>query len=232
MTKKKSPPNLFRHGPSLAKKDPPTFSGNTHRTSESSDSFWPEDFTKLQDDVAQMRNLIQNPSAGEISTESPLTRAIEKARIDRTLKTPSVDQFDGSSDPTSFLNTFDGRMSFYGPSEVARCRFFSTCLKGTTLRWYNNLPPRSIDSWQALKSKFQGRFSSNDKGGKITASLMTMRQRSSESLRDYLTRFRAEVADIPNLIEELAINYLAAGIDKNRHATLLEEFFEKNPRTL
>ena len=59
-----------------------------------------------------------------------------------------------------------------------------------------------------------------------------MRQRSSESLRDFLIRFRKEVAEIPSLIDELAVNYLAAGVDKSRHETILEEFFEKNPRTL
>lgn len=93
-------------------------------------------------------------------------------------------------------------------------------------------PRCSIDSWHTLKTKFQDRFSRNYKGGKITASQITIRQRSSESLHDFLTRFRVEVADIPNFVEELAINYLAAGIDKHRHVTLFEEFFEKNLRTL
>lgn len=37
-----------------------------------------------------------------------------------------------------------------------------------------------------LKSKFQALFSSIYEGGKITASLMTIRQRPGESLRDRL----------------------------------------------
>ena len=61
---------------------------------------------------------------------------------------------------------------------------------------------------------------------------MTVPQKESESLREFLARFCAEVAEIPNLIDELAINYLAAGVDKKRHGLLLEEFFDKNPRTL
>lgn len=137
----------------------------------------------------------------------------------------------GTTDPSDFINLFDGRIDFSGHLEVERCHFFSTCLKGTTLHWYNNLPPRSINSWSSLKGKFRTRFSSNKKGGKITASIMTIRQRSSEPLHDYLTRFRAEIAEIPNLIEELVINYLAAW-DKSRHGLLLEEFLEKNLRTL
>lgn len=123
-------------------------------------------------------------------------------------------------------------MDFFGHSEVARWRFFSTCLKGTTLNWFNNLQPRSIDSWAILKSKFQIRFSSNKKGGKITASLITVHQRSNETLHDYLTRFWAHITEITDLAKPLAIDNLDVGIDKNRHSQLLEEFFKKEPKTL
>lgn len=47
-----------------------------------------------------------------------------------------------------------------------------------------------------------------------------------------MSRFRNAIAEILDLTEQLAINYLAAGIDGSRHATLLEDFFEKNARTL
>ncbi|XP_074354270.1 uncharacterized protein LOC141693150 [Apium graveolens] len=123
-------------------------------------------------------------------------------------------------------------MAFYGHSEVARCQFFSTCLQGTALRWYNNLPSRSIDSWTTLKTKFQMRFSSKYKGGKITSSLITMRQRPSESLRSYLGHFRQAISEITDLEEPLAVNYLAAGIDESRHGILLEELIEKHPQHL
>lgn len=164
----------------------------------------------------------------EVPTESPLSEEIEAACINRDLKIPPITQFDGTTDPNDFLNIFDGRMSFYGHSDIARCRFFYTCHQGTALKWFNNLPARSIQSWQELKTKFRGRFSSNKRGEKITASLMTVRQKENETLRDFLARFRVEVAEIPNLIDELAINYLAARIDKSRHG----QFFEKNPRSL
>lgn len=76
------------------------------------------------------------------------------------------------------------------------------------------------------------RFSSNKKGGKITASLITVRQRSNEPLRDYLTRFRSHIAEIIDLIEPLATNYLVVGIDGSLHSQLLEEVFEKEPKTI
>ncbi|XP_074337268.1 uncharacterized protein LOC141674459 [Apium graveolens] len=102
----------------------------------------------------------------------------------------------------------------------------------TALRLYSNLPPRSIDSWSTLKSKFQARFSINYNGIKVTTSLLTMHQRSNESLRSFLTRFREEIAEIPDLIEQMAVNFLKADIDKSRHGLLLKEIFEKRPKTL
>ncbi|KAL8094931.1 hypothetical protein AgCh_036442 [Apium graveolens] len=157
-------------------------SAEVSRQTESTESISHEEFAKMQEEISQMHTIMRNQSGFETVSESPLSLVLEKSRIDRTLKTPALDHFDGSSDPLAFLNTFDGRMAFFGHSEVARCQFFSTCLQGTALRWYNNFPPRSIDSWAALKNKFQARFSSNYKGIKVTASLMTMHQRSGESL--------------------------------------------------
>lgn len=179
--------------------------------------------------MAQLWDYVQTQSVFKVSLESPLIRTVERAKIDKTLKTPSLD---GSSNLLGFLNTFNGQKAFYGHSEVDRCQFVSSCLQGIALRWYNNLLPRSLDFWSILRNKFQAHFSSNYKGKKITASLMTIRQHSNESLRNFLTRFREVIAEISDLFEQLTVNYLAARIDKNCHATLLEEFFEKNPRTL
>lgn len=92
--------------------------------SESSESFRSEDIAKIREDLEACRTFIRNQAGQEISSESPLSRDIEIARIDRTLKMPSLDHFDGTSDPSGFLNTFDGRMAFFGHSEVARCQFF------------------------------------------------------------------------------------------------------------
>lgn len=77
----------------------------------------------MQDDMAQLRDYVGTQSGLEVTMKSPLARALETARIDRSLKTSSLDRFDGSSYPSEFLNTFDRRMAFYGHSEVAHCNF-------------------------------------------------------------------------------------------------------------
>lgn len=85
---------------------------------------------------------------------------------------------------------------------------------------------------EGTKNKIPDKVLKHRKGERLRSSSMMIRQRSMESLRDFLARFRAEVAAIPNLKDELEINYLAAGVDKSRHAPLLEVFFKKNHKTL
>lgn len=46
----------------------------------------------------------------EISSESPLSKRIERAKINRDLKAPSIDHLDGSTDPADFIHLFDSRM--------------------------------------------------------------------------------------------------------------------------
>ena len=95
----------------------------------------------------------------EVPSDSLLSEDIENAKIDTHLKIPSIEQF-------------DGRMSFFGHAEIARCRFFCTCLNGTTLEWFNNLSDFSIESWRALKRQTRGLFIStmDRKIGAVNAS--------------------------------------------------------------
>lgn len=83
--------------------------------------------------------------------ESSRSEIFENAKIDRHLKIPSLNQFDGFTDPSGSINLFDIRINFFEHTEIARCRFFYTCLKGIVLKWFNNLPPRPIGSWGSKK---------------------------------------------------------------------------------
>lgn len=121
--------------------------GSTKRTSITS-------LIKQQDDVALCKDLIRSPFRESTIWEYRK----HNDGINRELKVPPIEQLYGSSDHSDFIRLFDGCISFFGHSEIATFRFFSTCLKGTALCWFNNLPPRSIDSWACPKGKFRTRF--------------------------------------------------------------------------
>ncbi|KAL8135551.1 hypothetical protein AgCh_010260 [Apium graveolens] len=74
--------------------------------------------SKLADDLSLIKNYIRTQSGGiEVASESPLSVKIENAKINRDLKVPPIESFDGSSDPSDFINLFDGWIDFFGHSE-------------------------------------------------------------------------------------------------------------------
>lgn len=78
--------------------------------------------SKFEDDVALVKNFIQTKSfILKISLESPLVEDLEKEKINKFLKVPPIELFDGSTDPSDFINLFDGRMDF---SVIQRSRDF------------------------------------------------------------------------------------------------------------
>lgn len=77
--------------------------------------------TKLADDLSLIKNYIRTQSEGmKVASKSPLPVKTENANINRELKVPYIDSFDGYADPSYFINLFDGRMDFFGHSEIAR----------------------------------------------------------------------------------------------------------------
>lgn len=55
----------------------------------------------------------------EIFSESSPSKWIEKFKIKRDLKVPTIDQFDGYANYADFIHLFDGLMAFYGTSRRA-----------------------------------------------------------------------------------------------------------------
>ncbi|CAN6288529.1 unnamed protein product [Urochloa humidicola] len=72
-------------------------------------------------------------------------------------------------------------------------------LDAAPLTWFENLPPRSIDCWDRLRRMFIDNFQGTFNGPKTRHDLSMCKQKSDESLREYMRRFfeiRSAVADI------------------------------------
>ena len=83
------------------------------------------ELTKLRREVAQLREQVKTGSSSlDVPSESPLSEEIESYMLDKNLKIPNIGQFDGTTAPSDFINQFDGRMSYYGHSQISRMPFF------------------------------------------------------------------------------------------------------------
>jgi hypothetical protein len=73
--------------------------------------------------------------------------------------------------------------------EAFRIRYFSLSLTGPTFTWFTSLPALSICSWKDLEQKFHAHYYTGSNEKKLI-DLTTLRQRNSETLLEFLRRFR------------------------------------------
>lgn len=65
-----------------------------------------------------------------------------------------MSSYDGSGDPVSYVEVFEGKIDFLVTSDAMKYRAFQIALEGLARLWYRQLKPKSIDSYQQLCRMF------------------------------------------------------------------------------
>ena len=112
-----------------------------------------------------------------------------ETKISKDFKLPDMTLYDGTTDPNHHLSNFRSRMYLTDAPDAIRCKAFPTTLTKTAIRWFGNLPPKSIPSFDDLAKKFLARFSIQKDKAKHAPSLLGIKQGDRESLRIYMERF-------------------------------------------
>uniref|UniRef100_A0A2N9GE01 Integrase catalytic domain-containing protein n=1 Tax=Fagus sylvatica TaxID=28930 RepID=A0A2N9GE01_FAGSY len=81
-----------------------------------------------------------------------------------------------------------------------------------SLRWFNRLPHSSIYSWNELAEAFVSRFITNSRKPKEFDSLMSMRMKDSESLKNYSARYWEVYNEVDGGTEDMAIKTFKEGL--------------------
>jgi hypothetical protein len=66
---------------------------------------------------------------------------------------------------------------------------FPLSLTGAAFNWFTSLPPNAIDSWVSLEQKFHDYFYNGEVELRLS-NLTSLRQKYTETISDYLRRFR------------------------------------------
>ena len=101
----------------------------------------------------------------------------------------STEPYDGITNPQEHMDAFKSKMTPVGASNPVKCRFFPITLKKATLKWFNSLPPMSINKFSDLASQF-GSLHYLQIQAKAT-SLLGLSQRQGKSLWYFLEHFNA-----------------------------------------
>ena len=110
---------------------------------------------------------------------------------------PHLDSYDRSIDPEEHVYYFMNAMQLHNFSDAILCKTFSITLKGVARTWFNQLPGATISSFQQLADSFRSHFMASRPAERDTPYLFTVKQRSNESLKDYLGRFYKAMLEIP-----------------------------------
>ncbi|XP_072066743.1 uncharacterized protein [Arachis hypogaea] len=150
-----------------------------------------------------------------------------------------MDLYVETTDLRHHLNNFKSRMYLANTFDTTRCKAFPTTLTKAAMKWFDNLPPRSLTCFDDLVKKFLTRFSIQNDKVKHALSLLGFKQEVGETLRDYMERFNKTFLEIQNLPTEAVIMRLINGLKEGpfsqsiskRHPTFLyENVIEKQAR--
>ena len=167
---------------------------------------------------------------------SPFTRNIETTIAPREWKMPTMEPYKGTSDPIVHLQRYTQHMLMSGATEGVLCKCFPLFLADLATSWFCHLPRGSISSWEMLKERFISQFLIHVEQPKDAYSLSNIKQKSGETLQQYLTRFNATAATVQDANEKLILTALCSGVHpdtkfarrltKDKPATLPDFFHE------
>ncbi|MCI40797.1 hypothetical protein A2U01_0062030, partial [Trifolium medium] len=111
-------------------------------------------------------------------------------------KPPTMDIYDGSTDPVDHIENIEAVLEYRNARESIKCKLFPTTLRKGVMAWYMSLPPVSIDSWPELCRLFTAHFTASHRHPKTEAALEAIVQRKGEPLRAYLERFNKAAVEV------------------------------------
>jgi len=111
-------------------------------------------------------------------------------------KIPKFDTFGGVGNPMAHLRAYCDQLVGVGKDEALLMRLFSQSLCDEALEWFTSHETQQWPSWSALAKDFIDRFVYNVEIVPNRYSLEKMKQKSTDSYREFVYRWRKEAARV------------------------------------
>jgi hypothetical protein len=100
-----------------------------------------------------------------------------------------LEKYDGSVNPTEFLQIYSTSILIAGENEAMMANYFLVALTGTTRSWLMNLPEGSLTSWGELCRQFTANFESTYARLGNEVDIHVGQQHPGESLWSFIQQF-------------------------------------------
>ncbi|GKU98867.1 hypothetical protein SLEP1_g11805 [Rubroshorea leprosula] len=164
-----------------------------------------KDMETLRQQMEELRMAQQQATdAPQIaSIGDPFSDEIIKELMPPSFKPPQLTQYDGKQDPIEHVRSYKLAMMIYGVSDALLCKVFPYTLKKAT------------QTYKVPK--------------KTNHHLMSIRQKTDESLRAYIARFHNQSLQVDNLDEGMAMHALMNGL---KDCNFLHSLNKEKPKSL
>ncbi|XP_019160717.1 PREDICTED: uncharacterized protein LOC109157271 [Ipomoea nil] len=136
---------------------------------------------------------------------SPFADTIMAEPLPRDFRFPTIKAYSGTTDPRAHLTRYRAAMMITEATDAILCRGFFATLDGQAHDWFGSLPAGSISTFADLTRQFLSHFATSIQRKKQIADLCDLKQGSSESLAEYLSKWKKEAMGVADFDGKSAI---------------------------
>ncbi|GKA23071.1 reverse transcriptase domain-containing protein [Tanacetum coccineum] len=161
---------------------------------------------------------------------TPFTQRITRFKYYRREKLPrNIRVYEGNKDPEDHLGIFSAAAEQEEWSMPVWCKMFRQTLGGATRNWFDDLDPKSVDSFEELSQKFLEEFSQQKRYAKYPTEIHGIKRRQNEGLQAFMDRFKSKSSHIKGIHPVLRISAFMHG---HGHPELAKKLNDKIPKTV
>ncbi|GKC38885.1 reverse transcriptase domain-containing protein, partial [Tanacetum coccineum] len=146
------------------------------------------------------------------TTKEKTQRERSKSRGKRRAKLPrNIRVYEGNKDPEDHLGIFSAAAEQEEWPMPVWCKMFCQTLGGAARNCFDDLDPKSVDSFEELSQNFLEEFSQKKRYAKDTTEIHSIKRRQNEGLQAFIDRFKSESSHIKGVPLVLRISAFMHG---------------------